>query len=724
MAAATYPEINKPDHEKDKKWHKSMAEAILANGVWGFPALAKAAEYYMGMIDQDADHYHLVMSEGQQLLPLDMIPHKSLKKYVSRLEGDLIEMGIKPSVRANSKNALSRRRDAELEMTTDYKLMPLMRLEEQMTGMPVAREGMANTPEELEQNKKSYKENGEEVYQRILNDFMKKARYDRLRLLFYRDYLVKGSCWCWNESIGSDVKPHRLDPEEVIWDSGVKDNFCTDASFIGFGKYEPIHVAKSRYGISNEEMKRLEGQRKSPVFLSGENYSMWKQINSEWHILVTHIFWKDTQEKVGITRTTKAGVDLYNVTDKELDPKLPSNVRDDHNRRMKQAKEKKPVPVEIVRKHVMVGNETMDWGIVPNMVRTDDDWQKTGFPIKGVMAEYYSGLYSSMVMDVIGLEMLRNEAWHKLRQAFKRDKGMLLIYDTAQQPTNYELQDIEYYEQVYGKVLINTKSIGGPNSTYNQYRGTDTSLKVDNAMAYIQIIKALDEDIEKITGVSNARMGDLASPSVKVGVHQATIVNSNLTTRGRLFIFEKFEEELLEHIIGHRKIFLLQDPERMKHIIGDEGYEFVLKDIGFQADDYSIYVSTSTGLTADEMQTIRDTTKFVVQNGGVEFVSGMKVLLEKDPKEALIELERVRNERREEEKEMQKQQAAQQQAAMQQDMQKTQMEQQGKFGIEQMKSQTSLSIADKQLESDREKNRTDLFRERIKAMNNRVVASV
>ena len=193
----------------------------------------------------------------------------------------------------------------------------------------------------------------------------------------------------------------------------------------------------------------------------------------------------------------------------------------------------------------------------------------------------------------------------------------------------------------------------------------------------------MDREMDAISGVNEARQGMVKNASQAVGVTQSSLFQSALATAVYYDLFSQFCSHVLDHQAKLAKI-AWAGKERFAPIIGDAGIDFLKIDVDMDLHDYAIFVTEVPPMVQDQ-QTYQSLIMAAVQAGQLGFVQAMKLLLEKDVRVGVRQLER------EQRKQMEQQQAAEQQLAAQQQQQQL-MAEQAQAEREQQASQLENSV--------------------------------
>ncbi|HEY0749692.1 MAG TPA: hypothetical protein VGD26_00975, partial [Chitinophagaceae bacterium] len=196
-----------------------------------------------------------------------------------------------------------------------------------------------------------------------------------------------------------------------------------------------------------------------------------------------------------------------------------------------------------------------------------------------------------------------------------------------------------------------------------------------NIMAYLEISALMDREMDAISGINEARQGMVKNASQAVGVTQSSLFQSTLATAVYYDLFAQFCSHVLEHQAKLAKLSWA-GKERFAPIIGEAGINFLQVDVDMDLHDYAIFIREVPPLIQDQ-QMYQQIILAAVQAGQISFPQAMKLLLEKDVRVGVRQMEREQKKMMEQQAMMEQQmaqQAQQQQLAAEAEAQQAQAE--------------------------------------------------
>jgi hypothetical protein len=671
--------IRQKESEKNEAWHREMHDYFLAQGNLvdqNTKVIDEAYAYYHGQNNQQKHNFLTITSNGTQW-PIEFTAFNRIRPIIEEMVGRYSARAKDIGIYATSPKAVARRSEAMAKLDADWQLLPLLAEDQEVLGMPTIPSGTPLTEKEYQHKRDTYKEQGEIIYHQVIKRLMATYKIKDIEERILRDILITsmGFCSVYMDENGV-LKVKWEDPRTIITDSSSDCPWYSDARFFARCQYLPLSRVKSEYGLTDEQLDKVVANTKSqkpPHIGIGSiaaaaigatgSFPVAKGKGEDPYVLVTYVEFKDYKEKVLLEFRDRRGNNHYRILDQELnkntDPKIDSKkVRN-------KAESIYDASWETTRKVLVVGGVTVSYGECENIPRrTYDDWWKSAFSIIGHRSGYAGGASASVLMLISSLQDLINESMYMVKKKFLQDRGNATIVDMSQNPEGYSLQDISSYGETLGLIPVNSRAFGSK-SGYNQF--TTARMGIDQgAMFYINVASFCINQIYQITG--------LDPMSSKERVAEAPAETTRLRTQGSLVrtesiyrAFERMTEEVYQRLIGIAKINIAHNLQKYEAILDQASLDFIKQDKDFDLDDYGLQVK-SRGLNRD-MSVVHEATSNAMMNGQVPYLDGVKMLLEDDPKQALVMLEKAFAERDTEQSQAMEQQAMEEQAAREQAMQ-------------------------------------------------------
>jgi hypothetical protein len=295
------------------------------------------------------------------------------------------------------------------------------------------------------------------------------------------------------------------------------------------------------------------------------------------------------------------------------------------------------------------------------------------------------------------------------------------VYDVSQCPDDWDVDTVIKYLKTVGIAFINSKQSGTP-SQFNQFQAFDLSLS-SSVTNYLELSRWIDEEMDSVFGVNEARQGVVQGASQAVGVTRSALLQSSLTTAPYFKLFDQFGSKVWNHQAKLVKI-AWANKERFAPIIGDTGIDFLTEDVDLDLDDYGVFVSQTPKLL-DDLNNLQQIIMAALQAGQLSFPQALSLLKEKDVMSGIRKFEKIAAEQ---EKAAQEQQLQQMQMEQRMKMQgeqqlaqwnamQSQQASQKAMELQQMKSQENFTLEQQrhgnQMQSDRSTERHELLMEKM-----------
>ena len=658
-----FPDINVPKSEKNEEYHKHWALSILNEAVdgrfdIGYRLMQESYDFYDGTQDND-EYSFLQESESGDNLPAIWINYNSVRTKVDVLLGELSAKGFEVNVRAINKDAVSRKLDEKWKIKAKMMMQGDLQDLQEISGLPVAPvEKLPETEEELNDYIEfKYKEDAEKVMEAALKYLVKKYEWMRKRIEVFRDLVITGRCFVKTEIVEGMVQYKRVDPRYMIFDTTSRDDLLRDSAYFGHIELLPLAEAKQRFKLTKTEIDEMGAGATTHTnhFLNVFNSDS-SRVNSETTLeflsgakdnLKVLVFYGQFQDTEMVKR--KVSTDQYG---------------NKHYKKVKdgaKGKDIKNTPVKVWRKVTLIGGSVVrDWGVKENMIRSIDDMYDTRSDYICLAHNFVNGKTISKVDLIKGLQKFKNMALYNLQLAMNRAGAKGFMYDMSMIPDRWDVDDVLYYLKTAGIGFFNSMKDGmsRPNPGITNFDMTISQ----SIHQYMGIAQMIDSQMDEITGINEARQGQVASASQAVGVTQAAITSSQFVTEPLYAAFEAFSEDLFNNLAGLAKIIFKENPESFSPIIGDSGIDFLENDMDMHMNDYGAFIDVTPPLVQDE-QKFEGLLGMALQSGSITIADALEFINEKDVKYKIRKLKRTLEVREKEKQEHEQNMAQQQQEA-------------------------------------------------------------
>lgn len=691
-SSKSFPNFNIPESEKDEEYHKQYVEAISYSSInssydLDYSIMDESYEYYDGTQGGEEFNFLQEAADGE-ILPAQWINFNKIRTKVDLQLGELEKKSYSISVRAINKEAIIRKKELKDDMRIDMRLNPVAKEFEKAYSVPLGyKEGIPETEEELDMKFDSFQDKTEVVMEYALKFLDKKYKWRYCRIALFRDILIAGRCFIKTEIVGGYPTYRRIDPRNIIFDKEATDDFLSDATYFGEVRYMSIVDAAQVYNLSVDEIKDVYKSYKNNEIRSAKAFNVsatsslkfFDDRDGELRCLVVSAYWQDYKKL-----KKKFSVDKYG---NEHVKEVPDTKQD--------SEEVKSKLIKTWRQGTLIGGKILkQWGEIDNQVRSIDDWFESSCPIKGCVPNFVNKRSVSNVHILKALQKLKNITMYNIQLAMARAGAKGFVYDVSQIPDEWDLRTVIKYLKVAGIAFIDSQKNGIP-AQYNQFTPIDQTIS-NGVQHYLEINAMIDREMDNISGINEARQGQMMGASQSVGVTQAALVQSNITTETRYAIFQMFASSMWTHLAGLVKL-AWANKEKFSPIVGETGIDFLSNELDLELDDYAVFVEEINPIFQD-VQMFQQLVSAALQAQQISFLDALKLMREKDVTKGIREFEKAQA-RRQKEAAMQQQQSMMQQhqldlereqAIMQGQAQANQVAAQGKLQDTSLKSNADL----------------------------------
>lgn len=695
-----FPDPNIPDGKKDRDYHKQYVEAILYRTSESgydiyYQTMNESYEFFNGT-NTGQEFEFLQSAEDGDVLPAEWINFNKIRTKVKLLIGELVAKGYDIDVRTINKDAVIRKKVYADEMYIDMKMAPIAKDIETRYNMPMGyNPQMPQNDEEYNEYFDEFKEDAEFVMEEILKALQVKSRWSYERIALFRDLIITGRCFVKSEIVNGMPVVSRIDPRYVVFDLNATDDYLSDASYWAELRYMNFADAAMKHSLSKKEVQesynsyntagkfnRAESQAWNQI-IEGSRLKYYKPDKGELRVLVVTAYWSDVKR------------DRQKVSKDKYGQEHIKTLRDDEKVRKRDEESIQNQTYKVWRKGTLIGHDIFkDWGVAENLVKSVDNLYEADCPYKGYVQDFVNRQGISIVQQLKGLQKLKDIALYNLQLDIARAGAKGFVYDVSQIPEGWDISNVLKYAKVTGIVFVDTKKDGVP-STFNQFPPIDQTLS-DSITKYIEVSYFIDQEMDKISGINDARQGQVASASQAVGVTQSALLQSNLITAPMFDGFMQFSSHVWNHQAGLAK-YTWKDKEKWSTLLGISNIDLVDDDLDLDLNDYSVNIVSRPAIL-DDAQMFMQLVMAALQSQSIEPEDAMDLLREKDLTVAIRKFKKIKAKR--EQARMQQEMAMQQQqqqAAMAQQQQQAQAnaammqgKQQGDQAIQDMKNQGTI----------------------------------
>ena len=537
---SAFPSQTVPDAEKaSNDYGKQVAQAIESewwrqggNGTRfasSFNRFHSLRLYARG--EQPVQKYkdELAINGDMSYLNLDWKPVPVISKFVDIVANGMNNKLYEIKAFAQDPVSLKKRTDYATAILQDMAAKPYLQELKGTLGV----DEFQTDPEKLPENEEeldlhmqlSYKESIEIAEEEVIDDTLKRNRFDNIKKRFNYDLVTLGIGACkthWNRSNG--VTLDYVDPSNLIY-SYTDDPHFEDIYYVGEVKSLTIpEIAKQFPQLTEEELTKIQQTRS----YSRQNMFGW-QTYDENTIQVMFFEYKTFNTQVFKIKETDQGLEKTLEKPDTFNP--PPN---DGFRRVSRK-------IEVLYKGVKVlgNNQLIEWKLAENMTRPFSDTTKVEMSYTICAPRMYQGKIDSIVSKITGFADMIQLTHLKLQQVMSRivPDGVFLDMDGLAEVdlgngTNYNAAEaLNMYFQtgsIVGRSLTQEGEMNAGKVPIQELASSSGQGKIQSLIATYQYYLQMIRDV---TGLNEARDGSAPEKDTLVGLQKMAVNASNTATR-------------------------------------------------------------------------------------------------------------------------------------------------------------------------------------------------
>jgi len=640
----------------------------------------------------------LAINGDLSYLNLDWKPVPVISKFVDIVSNGMNNKLYEIKAFAQDPTSLKKRTDYATAILQDMAAKPYLQNLQQSLGINEFQtdpEKLPETPEELDIHMQlSYKDSIEIAEEEVINNTLKKNRFDNIRKRFNYDLVTLGIGavkTAWNRANGVNLK--YVDPVNLIY-SYTEDPHFEDIYYIGEVKQLTIpEIAKQFPYLTEEQLKRIEqtkGYNKDRVSMYGYNSYDPNTVS------VLFFEYKTYNEQVFKIKQTDNGLEKALEKTDAFNP--PAN---DNFQRVSRK-------IEVLYEGVKVlgNNELIKWQLSSNMTRPFADTTKVEMSYAICAPRMYKGKIESIVSKITGFADMIQITHLKLQQVIARTvpDGVFLDMDGLAEVdlgngTNYNpAEALNMYFQTGSIVGRSMTQEGDMNPGKVPIQELQTSSGQGKVASLIQTYQYYLQLIRDCTGLNEARDGSMPEKDTLVGLQKMAVNASNTATRhvmqASLWLTLRTCENISLKVADSLKNPLTLNS--LKSSISTYNVGTLAEIQNLPLHDFGIYLELEP--EEEEKQRLEQNIQMAIQQGGIDLEDAIDIRRIKNIK---LANDVLKQKRKEKQKRMDQQQqamaasaeqakAASAQAIAEAEMQKQQALTASNVQYEQAKNQMTL----------------------------------
>lgn len=597
---------NKLQGKKDKDYHKEYAKyclAIMSNYI------------YRRYINKCLINWSFFKGQDGQ-----WIFEEDIEAFFLDESGDVrnrlkwTKNVIKPMVQQYVGNAIRLSYDARANCVSDFvinkreqELKELKGLQKMSEAFPFFKDIIKdNAPimdTELETEELFYNtfvENYEKDINHLIEFIANEINIDELKTQITRNLALCGLGIYKGYEAGESYNAEAINPLFFLWDMSAKKPDLSDSEFMGEWYYMDSPSIFERYPhLTAEEREAIENYSNH----TNQN-NMHKIVNGIYTIpggkVPTYeVYWKDVEKKEYGWVMDEFGYPYYTMvndpTSKYTDKDLIEPQTEKHKEEMGN-KKKQTIYVDILRYCIMIpqeeigyGDIVLEYGIVPYQEKNLYDPANVRFPYKCYTWVYDRGEVLTPLDDVIDPQRFLNRTISVIESQMANMRGSGTVISKSAVDDRDGEADISRNINSSKPIFVDTDRVGSVQNAIGTY-GTNIG---PGTLQMFQVIQAVQQSIQDVTGVNEAMTGTQGGGDVLVGVVEAQIQRGSLVQEPFYWALTSILRQAYEHMATVGKAIYYDNPRKLAMMVGDEGLSRIMITKDHLLQDYRIFIKRS-----------------------------------------------------------------------------------------------------------------------------------
>jgi hypothetical protein len=600
-----------PLSEKTQKWREQTVEAYIEQANFKLGAnsyrqyLLKLYDYYNGKIDP-ADYHYVLEPYGKSRdnYPAKIRNFPLIKPSIDLLIGEKSKRPFNFSIIISSSDVVTIKEQAKNEAVLENMYQWFVnKLNDSGFNTEMESEEV-QLPHEIEQIfDRNWKDNRALMAQKALNYLIPYVKWHEENHKAWFDFLVSGYVMS-ERGIENDEPFYRtLNPVDVDFDKDPNIYFIEDGNWAVVRELVSRHsiVDKFRKKLSKEDIERLQNPINSnrDIFFwyNREEQIFYDQWDSYTEIAT--VYWKSLT-KVGFrTYIDEYGDTLEEVVgeDYQYDPMTDINLEWDWIN-------------EVWEGYRIDGDIYLDIQPYKHQRSSIDNPSKCKLPINGRTYSNRNSTNISLVEIGIPYQLSYNIFKFRLENAIAKSKDILAMMDINLIPEGWTMDKFMYMVEATGIAWVNYQKEG---VQFNPQHQGVLDLSIKTITQYIELLRFILEEWERISGVSRQRMGEMGQYEGK-GVAEQSIIQSSHITEDYYRKFSFFEQRDLQCLIDYSQLAWI-DGKKANYVMPDGTQQFLDIDPDtYTHAEFGVFVNDASK-EVEKLNQLRGLGQASIQNG-------------------------------------------------------------------------------------------------------------
>lgn len=400
---------------------------------------------------------------------------------------------------------------------------------------------------------------------------------------------------------GRIYKADATNPLFFFWDLSAVKPDLEDAEFMGEWYYMDAPSIFERYPkLSNYHRTLIEN------YNNLNTNGVHRVINGIYaipggKIPVYEVYWKDTERREYGYVKDEFGYPYYTMINhpdskyKDKDLITPPNEKD-----LEQMGDQKKhtIFVDILRYAIIIpkeelagsdGDIILEYGIAPYQERELSDPSNVKFPYKCYTWVYDRGEILTPLDDAIDPQRFLNRTISVIESHVSNMRGTGTVISKSAVDDRDAEADVSRNINMSKPIFVDTDRVGSVQNaigTYGSNLGAGT-------LQMFEVISAVQESIQDVTGVNESMTGTQGASDTLVGVVEAQIQRGSLVQEPFYWALTSVLKQAYNHMATVGKAIYIDNPRRLSMTVGDKGAMNIIITEDHMLQDYRMFIKRS-----------------------------------------------------------------------------------------------------------------------------------
>ena len=448
----------------------------------------------------------------------------------------------------------------------------------------------------------TFVENYETDVNNLIEFISNEINIDELKVQITRNLAICGLGIYKGYEAGDNYVAESVNPLFFGWDMSAKKPDLSDAEFMHDWYYMDSPSIFEKYQkLTQEERELIENYSNSNT-----QNSMHKIVNGIYTIPggkvpVYEVYWKDVEKKEYGWVMDEYGYPYYTMvndpTSQYTDKDLIEPVTEKHKEEMGN-KKKHTIYVDVIRYCIIIpqeeighggGDIILEYGILPYQEKNLYDPANVKFPYKCYTYIYDRGEVLTPLDDVIDPQRFLNRTLSVVESHMANMRGTGTVISKSAVDDRDGEADITRNINASKPIFVDTDRVGSVQNAIGTY-GTNIG---GGTLQMFQVIQAVQQSIQDVTGVNEAMTGTQGGGDVLVGVIEAQIQRGSLVQEPFYWALTSILRQAYEHMATVGKAIYHDNPRKLAIMVGDEGMSRITITKDHLMQDYRVFIKRS-----------------------------------------------------------------------------------------------------------------------------------